>query len=564
MRKLIKSFSFLFLLFTSINVYADTYVSTGASLYTGNSTDIIVKLETDSKPLAAGGTVGSSDNSCIKINSVSGFANVSVNGLKFAYAPNGNEISNGTSIIKVNITGLKACSASLIITNAETANISGDHSAKVKLGTINVTNPPSSNNNLASLNVGAGSLSPSFNANTTSYNVEVDNNVSSINISATAADSGARIEGTGTKSLNYGYNSLTVKVIAASGDVKTYTINVNRKDNRSGNNNLASLSIENGTLNGTFDSGNTSYTGKVPYEVETVNIKAIPQDDKSSVTVSGNTGLISEETRNVSVTVTAENGVSKTYTIAVTRGKDPNKKLSNDNYLTQIIPSIGILSPEFDKEKTNYVIYLPYEVDSISFNTALSDTKYGVLDVDAPDTLMPGISNVFKFNVTAEDESVRTYTVVVKRAVNPDAESSSNTYLKSITVSNGELLYENGKKVTYFNKDIKRYYYKQGTAFNYKVETDDPNATVVTIEDGTSIQFIVEAPNGEFSIYTLDLYGRYTNIFRYIIVYIVGILTGGFILFVINKKKSNPKEKIKKEENTEKKTKIIKKSKKAS
>lgn len=109
--------------------------------------------------------------------------------------------------------------------------------------------------------------------------------------------------------------------------------------------------------------------------------------------------IASEETRNVSVTVTAENGSSKTYNIAVTRGKDPNKKLFKDNYLTSITPSIGILSPVFNKEKTNYVIYLPYEVDSITFNVTLSDTKYGILTTDIPKTLMPGVSNVFKYTV---------------------------------------------------------------------------------------------------------------------------------------------------------------------
>ena len=421
------------------------------------------------------------------------------------------------------MTGLRPCSARLTISGADITSNSGDLSAGVNMGTINVSEPPSTNNNLSSLSVSVGGLNPGFSAGNTNYSVNVDSNVTSINISATAQDGGARIEGTGNRTLNYGNNSIGIKVIAPSGDAKVYTINVNRKDTRSSNNNLSSLSIDGGTLNESFSSGNTNYTAKIPFEQENANVKAYAEDGKSSVYVSGNTGIAPEETRNVSVTVTAENGSQKTYNIAVTRGKDPNKKLSKDNYLSNLTPSIGILSPVFDKEKTNYVIYLPYEVDSITFNVTVSDTKYGVLTQDIPSTLMPGISNVFKYTVKAEDESERTYTVVVKRAVNPDSESSSNTYLKNITLTNGTLLYQNGKKVTDFNKEIKKYYYKKGTAFNYKAETDDPNATVITVEDGSSIQFIVEAPNGEFSIYTLDLSGRYSNIFRYIIAFILGM-----------------------------------------
>lgn len=529
MKKLIKSFSFLFLLFISINnVHAasGTYVSNGASIYTGRSTDITISLNTSGDIVAYGGTVGVSDGSCIRINSVTALGNSMVNGYKFAFGGNGNNIPSGIGVARVNITGLKPCSARLTISGADVTSNSGDLSAGVSMGTINVSNPPSTNNNLSSLNVSTGGLNPGFSSGNTNYSVNVDSNVTSINISATAEDSGARIEGIGNRSLNYGNNAIGIKVIAPSGDAKTYTINVNRKDNRSGNNNLSSLSIDGGTLNESFNAGNTNYTAKIPFEQENANVKAYAEDGKSSVHISGNTGIAPEETRNVSVTVTAENGSQKTYNIAVTRGKDPNKKLSTDNYLTSITPSIGILSPVFDKEKTNYVIYLPYEVDSITFNVTVSDTKYGVLTSDIPSTLMPGISNVFKYTVKAEDESERTYTVVVKRAVNPDSESSSNTYLKNITLTNGTLLYQNGKKVTDFNKEIKKYFYKKGTAFSYKAETDDPNATVITVEDGSSIQFIVEAPNGEFSIYTLDLSGRYSNIFRYIIIFIIGVITG--------------------------------------
>lgn len=530
----------IFLFFLSLSpvlAASGSYQVGGTNIYIGRSADLVVTLTTSGDIQAAGGVIGSSDSSCVRINSVSAIGSVNINGNKFAYPPNGNNIPSGTRIVNVNITGLRACSARITISGAEvTSAEQGDLGAGVNAGTINVSEPPSSNNNLASLSINVGSIS--FSKDNTNYSVNVDSSVSSVNIQASAEDKGARIEGAGTRSIGYGNNALGVKVIAPSGDVKTYTINVYRKDDRSTNNNLSSLSITNGTLNDTFNKDTTNYRGKVPFEVETANISAVAEDGKATVSISGNRGLISEETSNVTITVRAENGATKTYTIAITRGKDPNKKLSNDNFLTELKPSIGILSPVFNKEKTDYVIYLPYEVESISFQTKISDTKYGVLKTEGPDTLAAGLSNIFKFNVTAEDESVRTYTVVVKRAVNPDATSSSNTYLKSIKINNGDLLFTNGKKVTDFNKTIKTYYYKQGTGFSYEAETEDPNASVTTVVDGSVIQFIVEAPNGEFSIYTLDLYGRYNNIFRYILVYIAGVATGLILFKFITKPKN--------------------------
>ncbi len=554
MKKLYK-FILPFLLFVLIpNVKAAdvTFQISGGSVYIGNSTNITVRMNSNvGNIITFEGEFGVSDSSCLRINSIS--SSFGTNGNRIAAVDgSGRGWGSGTTIATINVTGLKNCTGRVTMNGVLAGTLSGGVSAVASSGNISVTTPPSSNNNLASLTVNVGGLNPGFSQANTNYSVSVDSNVTSIDIGASPADGGARVEGTGNKGLNYGNNTFGIKVTAPSGAVKTYTITVNRKDNRSGNNNLASLSINGASLDQAFDPNNTSYTAKVPFEIETASINANPADGKARVSISGNSGLISEETSNVSVTVTAENGASKTYTIAVTRGKDPNKVLSTDNYLRKLEPSIGILSPVFDKEKENYVIYLPYEVDTISFNAKVSDSRYGILNIDAPDKLVPGIANVFRFNVTAEDESVRTYTVVVKRAINPETETSSNTYLESIKLNNGELLYTNGKVVTDFNKEIKKYFYKKNNDFTYEAIPEDPNAAVTTVKDGSSIQFIVEAPNGEFSIYTLDLYGSYSNIFMNILLFILGVVCGiaGKELYKKYKdnKSSKPKEeKVKKD-----------------
>ena len=85
----------------------------------------------------------------------------------------------------------------------------------------------SSNANLASLSLSQGTLSPKFSASKTQYTVNLNGDVSSIKVSASAADDKAVVYGTGTKTLKPGKNTITVSVAAEDGSTKEYTITVN-------------------------------------------------------------------------------------------------------------------------------------------------------------------------------------------------------------------------------------------------------------------------------------------------------------------------------------------------
>lgn len=85
----------------------------------------------------------------------------------------------------------------------------------------------SSNANLASLSISQGTLSPKFSASKTEYTVNLNGDVSSIKVNATAADSKAIVYGTGTKTLKPGKNTISISVAAEDGSTKEYTITVN-------------------------------------------------------------------------------------------------------------------------------------------------------------------------------------------------------------------------------------------------------------------------------------------------------------------------------------------------
>ncbi len=98
------------------------------------------------------------------------------------------------------------------------------------------TKDGSPNNLLSALSVSAGGLTPTFQRFTESYDVTVENSVSSINVNATAVDSRATVDGTGDYALDVGNNEIKIKVTAQNGDIRTYRIHVNRKAGSGGTN----------------------------------------------------------------------------------------------------------------------------------------------------------------------------------------------------------------------------------------------------------------------------------------------------------------------------------------
>ena len=409
---------------------------------------------------------------------------------KFAGMGNGNYITNSTNLISVTFKTKQigrttvSISGTSIASGVNSDSVSVNHPSK----SINITNPPSSNTNLSSLSASGTNIS------TGNLTANVGKDVTSTTINATAEDSKASVSGTGTKSLNYGKNTFTVTVKAENGTTKNYTITINREDPRSNNANLSSLKVSGQDLSPGFNKNTTTYSMTVPFSVSSLDIKTTTEDSNAKVSITGNKNLPAEATTPVTIKVTAENGTVKTYTINVTREKDPNKPKSNNNYLTTIGANIGILSPVFDKEKLNYVIYLPYEIDKIELTVDVEDKQYGVLETSGPETLNVG-TNRYEFKVTAEDGTTRSYIVNVIRGANVDA-SSSNVLLKDLKIENGNL-----DKA--FNSEVNVYRYEKDKNFNLTPIPEDENTKVTVLEHDDVYTILLETSNGETNVYTL-------------------------------------------------------------
>ena len=195
-------------------------------------------------------------------------------------------------------------------------------------------------------------------------------------------------------------------------------------------NKLKSLKVSNATISPAFDPNTTHYTAQVPYEVSKLDITAKANDSGAKVSISNPT-LTPNATTKVTVTVTSESGSKRTYTISVSRPQDPNYVKGNDNNLKELAVENFYLSPLFTPDNTQYVIWLPYETETVKVTGMPNDGK-ALVRVEGGEELLPGQDNEIKVICTAEDGTEKIYTVIAKRAAAHDAEPTEPTEPETI------------------------------------------------------------------------------------------------------------------------------------
>lgn len=178
-------------------------------------------------------------------------------------------------------------------------------------------------------------------------------------------------------------------------------------------NSLSSLTISNATLSPSFNENVTSYSaGTVPFSISRLDVKATAKDSAAKVSVSGDSLSVGSNT--VKITVTAESGATKIYTITVTREQDPNYVKESNNAVSSITIDNFLISPPFDANIKSYIVWLPYETTSITIKAQPASSKASVV-VEGGSDLKEG-NNEIKIICTAEDGTVQVYLVVAKRA----------------------------------------------------------------------------------------------------------------------------------------------------
>lgn len=204
---------------------------------------------------------------------------------------------------------------------------------------------------------------------------------------------------------------------------------------------LSSLSVNGYTLSPAFNKDQTSYKLTVPNGVTSLNVNATPNNSKANVSISGNNNL-SVGKNNILVQVQAEDGSKKVYKIEVTRSSATTPSSggqtqikSNNNNLKSIS---GIDNLKFDPNVTEYEVEVPFETTSLNISAKPEDDKAKVT-ISNPNlnNLEVGKNNTVTILVTAEDSSVKIYTINIKRSA-----YKSETDLKELVVNDEDVLKE--------------------------------------------------------------------------------------------------------------------------
>ena len=201
----------------------------------GNNITLTVYLSSGSS-LGGWDTSLSYDKSYLQLSDVIVSGNDKVSATRVVGTADKTGVKKKTFTYKFKV--LKSGTTTVSTTNTDVYDFDNLSSLSVENGAIKMTLKTqaeieasySSNAYLKSLTVVGYDLTPAFNKETNTYDVEVENDVEKVTINASKEDGNASVSGTGEKELLEGPNKFDIVVTAQKGNSLTYTVNVNRKE----------------------------------------------------------------------------------------------------------------------------------------------------------------------------------------------------------------------------------------------------------------------------------------------------------------------------------------------
>lgn len=240
---------------------------------------------------------------------------------------------------------------------------------------------------LAGLSVLGTSLQPPFAKETTHYNVDLPITTASITVVATKSDPNDVVSGVITLPAGQATGQavipppgpgsskdVSLTITSPDGRAKVYTITL-RTVTMGGDNALKSLTVSPGILSPVFSAGTQDYRVDVGTNITEVTVSAtksdanavlsgdVPNNGQATIALDG-----PGTTKVVSILVTAPDGTSKAYTIAVNRAVP-----SSDANLSDLTVRPWSLDPDFAPGILSYTVSVPNDVDSVLLSATKSD-----------------------------------------------------------------------------------------------------------------------------------------------------------------------------------------------
>lgn len=205
------------------------------------------------------------------------------------------------------------------------------------------------------------------------------------------------------KDMNLLTNTKTIKITVKKASTTTTNTNTTTTT-KSSDATLKSMTTNIADID--FNKNTTKYTVNVDKTVTSLGLKAVANNSKAKVKITGDEKFVTGE-NTVKVVVTAESGATKTYTITVVKSKYGHAPLLDLKVKGYII------SPEFEPDKFEYKVDV-VDKSSVNIEYKLAD-KNSKVTIQGNDNLHVG-SNAVKVIVTEKNGTVTNYTVNVNVA----------------------------------------------------------------------------------------------------------------------------------------------------
>ena len=237
-----------------------------------------------------------------------------------------------------------------------------------------------------------------------------------------------------TNTTNSSNTSTNSKTNSSSNSTSNKTNKTNTSSNttsgtstKSSDATLSDLGIKPNDFTG-FKSGTTSYKTTVPEDVAEVEVYAKTTSSKATVTGTGKKKL-EKGTNTAEVTVTAENGTKKTYTIEITReGKsEETTTTTQTEETTEANENIGDglsslkiedlkIEPDFKTNVYEYRVKYIGEKEKLDIEATTTNSNYKV-EITGNNELKEGENIITILVSDANSNNIATYQVIVNKSL---------------------------------------------------------------------------------------------------------------------------------------------------
>lgn len=390
-----------------------------------------------------------------------------------------------------------------------------------------------------------------FNPFNMEYKLEVSSPTISVYATLTSTDA-SYVSGyePRTVNLNYGINTILIKIKNKEGKERTYTILVTRTDDRKADNTLKELSVDVGRLD--FNSNKAEYKVEIPASTKNVNVNATIGSSTASFVEGykpGNVAITSDSTVKL-IKVKSQTGTTRTYVITfVKKGTD----IINDSSLQLYSLSIPGVRLAFESNISNYSFSVGYSQDVIDINSVLNNKDSKVIyklksqsDIDYKLVSNKGINldvgeNFVEIIVTKDDGSHAIYRLTIIRK-EFGLEVSNDTTLGDLKVLGYDINFNPNKKE--YTVKIKQ----ERSLLITAIPNNDRSEVFIRGNDEltgfSTVRVKVVAENGEFDTYSIDIKKDAFNKTIEIAAIVAGvvIILGSSCIIVIKNKNKKKKE----------------------